>query len=114
MDYERLEVFLSTLADDNGEYIECLRNKDYESAYAKLNEEYKKNYFPDLDSYKSYIQKNFPKNIRITYGDERAQGEVCIVEINFSDVEDKSFKEFTQRYVVRENGAYDYTISFQK
>ncbi len=27
MDYERLEVFLSTLADDNGEYIEGLREK---------------------------------------------------------------------------------------
>ena len=97
-----------------GEYIGFLKNGDYDSAYAKLNEDYKKNYFPDVNTFKDYIQKYYPKHISISYESERVQGEICVVEINFSDAEDKSFKEFTQRYVVKENGAYDYTISFQK
>ena len=104
---ERIERYL-------GEYVGFLKTGKLEEAYAKLNQGYKEKYFPDFNTYKEYITTNYPKDILITYGTETQKGELWEVEINFSDRSDSSFNGFTQRYVVRENGAYDYTISFQK
>lgn len=96
-----------------GEYVGFLREKDYEKAYSKLNENFKNNYFKSVNDYKAYIEKYYPKDIVIEYGNRTQQGELSIIEITFSDRENKSFNSFTQRYVVKENDAMDYTISFQ-
>lgn len=97
-----------------GEYIGFLKLKDYESAYNRLNESFKKNYFPTLKEYQDYIEMYYPKEIIIDYGTFKEEGELSVVEIILSDGSNSQYEEVTQRFVVRENDAMDYTISFQK
>ena len=103
---ERIHIYL-------GDYVGYLKTNDYETAYSKLNTSFKQNYFNKLEDYEAYIKKYYPKDIVIEYGNEKQQGELSVVEITFKDASNKNFNSFTQRYVVRENGIMDYTISFQ-
>ena len=97
-----------------GEYTGFLKNKDYKSAYDKLNDKFKMNYFQTESSFEEYIKTYYPKDLMIEYGTFSEEGEISIVEIILSDESDPNYQKVTQRFVIRENDAMDYTISFQK
>lgn len=97
-----------------GEFISLVEEKDYEKAYDKLNENFKNNYFKTIDDFKNYVEKKYPANVNIEYGLVTRMGKGrYLVETKITDVLDTDFAEISQRFVVRENGANDYKISFE-
>lgn len=96
-----------------GQFISQIESQDYESAYNTLNENFKNNYFKTLDDFKNYAENKYPSNPSLTYESVKRMGEVYLVQAKINDVINSDFTEFTQRFVVRENGANDYVISFQ-
>lgn len=97
-----------------GEFISLIEEKDYEKAYDKLNENFKNNYFKTIDDFKNYAEKKYPANANIEYGTVTRMGKGrYLLETKITDVIDTDFAEVSQRFVVRENGANDYKISFE-
>lgn len=96
-----------------GQFISQIEGQNYEAAYKTLNEKFKNNYFKTLDDFKNYAKKKYPSNPSLTYESVKRMGEVYLVQAKINDVINSDFTEFTQRFVVRENGANNYVISFQ-
>lgn len=96
-----------------GEFLTEIQYQKYDEAYAKLNETFKANYYSDIETFKTYVQNKYPSNPKVNYHSTTREGEYFVVKVTISDIFDSSFTEFTQRFVVRENEANDYTISFQ-
>ena len=95
-----------------GTFIKYIEQKEYESAYNLLNESFKNNYFTTLEEFENYVQK-YPKNIVVDYKNIDRQGELYVLEVEIKDVFDSTIEPITQRVVVRELGANEFTLSFQ-
>ena len=95
-----------------GTFIKYIEKKEYESAYNLLNESFKNNYFTTLEEFENYVQK-YPKNIVVDYKNIDRQGELYVLEVEIKDVFDSTIEPITQRVVVRELGANEFTLSFQ-
>ncbi len=95
-----------------GTFISYIEEKDYESAYNLLNENFKNNYFSTLEQFETYIQK-YPKDIAVDYKNIERQGELFVLTVEIKDVFNKEFQAITQRVVIRELGVNQFTISFQ-
>ena len=96
-----------------GQFISAIEEKDYDKAYAKLNENFKNNYFKTLEDFKNYAEKKYPSNPSITYDSLKRIGQIYLVQVTIKDVMNTDFNAFSQRFVIRENGANDYKVSFQ-
>lgn len=96
-----------------GQFLTSIESKKYDEAYSYLNEEFKQNYFQNVDTFKSYVEKKYPTNPKILYGSVTRQGEIYVAKVKISDLFNSDFQEFSQRFVVRENTANDFKISFQ-
>lgn len=96
-----------------GQFLTSIESKKYDEAYSYLNEEFKQNYFQNVDTFKSYVEKKYPTNPKILYESVTRQGEIYVAKVKISDLFNSDFKEFSQRFVVRENAANDFKISFQ-
>ena len=95
-----------------GTFISYIEEKDYESAYNLLNENFRKNYFNTLEQFETYIQK-YPKDIAVDYKEIERQGELFVLTVEIKDVFNKEAQTITQRVVIRELGVNQFTISFQ-
>lgn len=104
---DRLRLYLAT-------YIRSLEERNYEKAYGYLYDNFKQNYFKTIDEYKHYIEnKNFPDIIAIEYNDISRQGEYYILDVTLSDaMDDDGFKEYIL-FVIKENAADDFDLSFE-
>lgn len=114
-----LEQKISTMSERSrmqtyiGQFILLLSKKDYDGAYAKLNPDFKTNYFPTVDKFKEYIIQKYPKTISINYTNIERQGQFFIVTLEISDSFSSDYTTITQRYVIEEKGNNNYLISFQ-
>ena len=95
-----------------GTFISYIEEKDYESAYNLLNEDFRNNYFSTIEQFENYMQK-YPKNIAVDYQDIERQGELFILTVEIKDVFNNDAQKITQRVVIRELGVNQFTISFQ-
>ena len=95
-----------------GTFISYIEEKNYESAYKLLNENFKNNYFSTLEQFETYIQK-YPKDIAVDYKKIERQGELFVLTVEIKDVFNKEVQAITQRVVIRELGVNQFTISFQ-
>ena len=118
---EEVRKYLSTLGEKSrieyycGEYIKCLKNKDYEKAYNMLYSEFKQKYFQTLDEYEEYVEKIYPNFFAVQYDDFSRQGDIYVIRLIIIDPKnsEKSGEENSQRIVIKENDFNDYVISFQ-
>lgn len=95
-----------------GTFISYIEEKNYESAYKLLNENFKNNYFSTLEQFETYIQI-YPKDIAVDYKKIERQGELFVLTVEIKDVFNKEVQAITQRVVIRELGVNQFTISFQ-
>ena len=95
-----------------GRFITYIENKDFENAYKLLNDNFKNNYFADIETFKNYFE-NYPNNIAVNYTNIERQGEIFVLTVEISDMFDEEAKPITKRVVVRENGLNDFKISFE-
>lgn len=96
-----------------GEFITFVENEDYDTAYKLLNNNFKSNYFSNVDVFKNYIIEKFPKYIGVNYKNIERQGELYVLTVELFNPLDTDFQTITQRVVIRENSVNDYTLSFQ-
>lgn len=96
-----------------GEFLTWIEDGNYIKAYNTLNKDFKTNYFPSVDEFKTYVTTHFPKNSVLEYVDISRQDPYYIVTVKMNDDVDRSFTTLTERFVVKENGNNDFEISFQ-
>lgn len=98
-----------------GEFIEKIENKNYADAYELLNEEYKKQYFPNESDFENYIQSTYPKgNLAVKYNSFDRKGEIYTLAVTIYSITNSGEPELNQSIVIRENGVNDFKISFSK
>lgn len=95
-----------------GEFLTDLQTQKYDEAYNDLNDDFKQNYFADITKFEEYVKGKYPSNPKVSYTNVRRQGEIYIVTVSISDIFNKDFATFEQRFIVRENAANEYKISF--
>ncbi len=95
-----------------GTFISYIEEKDYESAYELLNENFKNNYFKTLEQFETYMQR-YPKDIAVEYKSIERQGELFVLTVEIKDVFNSDTQVINQRVVIRELGVNQFTISFQ-
>ncbi len=96
-----------------GEFLGYITQGRYDKAYGYLNEDFKKNYFDTEEKFKDYVTKNFPKVIATKYTDIERRGTYYILTVDIFDAMDSSTGTITRRFVVKELGKNEFTISFQ-
>lgn len=96
-----------------GVYFKHLEKKEYEEAYNLLYDQFKKNYFPTLDEYISYIEKTYPAECAWVDEDISRQGNIYVLKMKIIDTLGSRDDEKEQRVVIRENNYNDFELSFQ-
>ena len=96
-----------------GQYMRLIETKQYATAYGKLNKEFRKNNFPDINNFITYYQQNYPISSNLEYESIDRQGDIYVLTVNISDPFNDKGKNFTQRIVLKELSNNDYEISFQ-
>lgn len=102
---DRMEYYFSS-------FIKSIENKDYEKAYDMLYDEFKKNYFPDLNSFEEYAKKTFPKMATIEHTNIERSGETYVLFINISDALSPADTTKEMNVVIKENALNDFVMSF--
>lgn len=116
---EDIIKYLSTLKERDRmefyckEYLDYIRDGQYESAYNLLYDEFKNQYFANLDDFEEYVKKLYPHEFGVEYEDITRQGDIYVLKLRIMDVLGSRENEKSQRIVVRENYYNDFVISFQ-
>lgn len=102
---DRIEYYLS-------EFITAIENKNYETAYQMLYDEFKEKYFPSISDFEEYAKTKFPSMISLEHTNIERNGDTYILWITLSNplAGKKSQKEMN--FVIRENGLNDFELSF--
>jgi len=102
---ERAEYYVST-------FVASIENKNYETAYEMLYDEFKNNYFPSITDFEEYAKNKFPSMISLDYTNIERNDNIYILWITLSNplVGKKADKQMN--FVVRENDLNDFDISF--
>ena len=99
-----------------GKYMKYLDNSYYSLAYSLLNEEFKENYFPTLESYYDYmVEYHVGKDYALEYTNFERLGEFYVVWVNVIDpINDDPMAEEKneQTFVVKENNLAEFELSF--
>lgn len=93
-------------------YISYLEEGDYESAYNLLYDEFKQNYFKTQEEFTAYVKNKYSDIITLDYEKTERLGPYYVVTVNFKDLINDT-KNYTQLFVLKENGFNDFVLSFQ-
>ena len=96
-----------------GEYINLLNNKQYEEAYALLNEGFKEMNFPTLQSYTEYAKEKYSRKKVVQYNKFKIEGFVYVVDATIKDLSIyPEPKEFDQVFRFQETEPGVFNLSF--
>lgn len=111
---DRMEYYFGT-------FVSKLDEKDYESAYNMLYEEYRKTYFPSMSSFKEYVQEIYSGMTSVEYNNIERNGDIYILWVTINDLNGKSVEIIDEaevstgkevKVVIREYGYNDFVMSF--
>lgn len=95
------------------EFIRALEGRKISTAYALLNEEFKKNYFKTEESFGEYVKTYFPKEVSVKYTNMERLGDTYVLVVEIKDIlTSVNPNNFECYIVVKENGYADYELSF--
>ena len=102
---DRMEYYFSRL-------LNAVEAQEYERAYGMLYSEFKDNFFPDLNSFETYMKKTFSKFSSVKHNNIERSGENYILYITVTNTlsSNPTGKEMT--FVIRENALNDFVMSF--
>lgn len=103
---------LSRIQTYFGTFMTFIENRNYERAYNILNEDFKNNYFPTIETFEKYFEE-YPQNIMVNYKNVDRQGEIFVLTVEISDMFNDELEPINKRVVIREKGLNDFKISFQ-
>lgn len=94
--------------------INMINNKDYEKLYAKLEDNFRQTYFPEIKDYVEYLQNEFYMYNEENYGSYVKQGDVHVYNITISDItkEITLERDLTVMMKLLDNNDFVYTIPF--
>lgn len=102
---DRMEYYVGT-------FIKAVGNKDYESAYEMLYDDFKNTYFGTYSEFEEYAKSKFPTSISVEYTNLERNGDVYVLWVTISDILKSSDSDVEMNFVVQENGLNDYKLSF--
>ena len=116
-----IENRISSMSEGNraqtyfGEFIDELENEEFSNAYNMLNDEYKKNYFPNQSDFEQYVKEKYPKgSIAVKYNKFDKKGDLFVLDVTIYSITDSNSNQLNQTIVIRENGLNNFKISFSK
>ncbi len=102
---DRMEYYVSR-------FVKAIEEKQYESAYNMLYDEFKTNYFPTLSSFEEYTKTKFPKMISLQHNNFERNGDYYILFITMSNLLGSKNDQTEINFVVKENDLNDFVLSF--
>lgn len=103
---DRMEYYFSM-------FLKSVENQNYEKAYDMLYEDFKDNYFPDIDSFITYAKKTFPKMASVEHTNIERSGDIYILFIKISDSLASSKNDAKEmKIIIQENDLNDFVMSF--
>lgn len=108
-EHERFKIYL-------GDIIKNLKNKEYETVYNKLNDNYKEKYFKTQYEFISYVENKLPQNMIVNHTNIERIDNYYIITVDL--VNSRDYNDIKNRknmyFVFREYGFDDYSFSFSK
>ena len=103
---DRIEYYVS-------DYIKLLENKDFQKAYNLLNNEFKNNYFSNINLFEKYVNEKFSNLLNVKYTNFERNGAIYVVWLELSDmINGKKDEVYKMNFVVKENDFNDFELSF--
>lgn len=66
-------------------FFAMIDNADYESAYNKLDSDFKNNYFKNVGSFKEYVKNNFYNNNKVLLSNTKKTSSVYTIDVDYYD-----------------------------
>lgn len=90
----------------------AINDGDYNYVYNKLDNTFKQNNFPTLESFETYIQSNFYANNSIGYSNYRTSGNLHIYDISITDADNEESTTVTKNFIMQLLDGTDFVMSF--
>ena len=103
---DRMEYYVAS-------FITAVENEKYEQAYEMLYEDFRKNFFPTVESFQKYVESNFPKFISLKHTNFERFGDTYIMWTEMVDTLASKDSAVEMNFVVKENDLNDFTMSFE-
>lgn len=112
---------IKTLSESNrmkryiGNFFDDIEEGNYQKVYNILNEKYKRDYFPHIEEFQEYVDKNFKNNmLGVTYDNierwgNNKTGNMYVIWVTVADMVKGKIKT---NFVIIENNYNDYEMSF--
>lgn len=92
--------------------VDAINNNDYEYVYNKLDETFKSNNFPTLESFEQYIQNNLYTSANVEFSNYKNSGELHIFDATFTDKNNESSNAIIKTFIVKLLERTDFVMSF--
>lgn len=103
---DRMEYYVAS-------FITAVENEKYEQAYEMLYEDFRKNFFPTVESFQEYVKNNFPKFISLNHTNFERFGDTYIMWTEMADTLGSKDSAVEMNFVVKENDLNDFVMSFE-
>ena len=90
----------------------AINDGDYNYVYNKLDNTFKQNNFPTLESFSNYIKQNFYENNSIGYSNYKTSGDLHIYEISITDKDNEANPTVTKNFIMQLKDGTDFVMSF--
>lgn len=90
----------------------AINDGDYNYVYNKLDNTFKQNNFPTLESFETYIQENFYENNSIGYSNYRTSGNLHIYNISITNADNAESTTVTKNFIMQLKEGTDFVMSF--
>lgn len=100
------------IATNIEKFIKCINNKDYNQAYSFLDEEFKNNYFKDVNRFKEYVENNFYENNILGKIDIKNEGNIFICKVPIKSGISASAKKMTKTFIMQLKEGTEFVMSF--
>lgn len=102
---DRIEFYVS-------KFITEVENKNYETAYEMLYEEFKTNYFPTLASFEEYVKTKLPTMFALEHTNFEKNGDVYVLWVTMYNPLGSKDSSIEMNFVVKEIELNNFTMSF--
>ncbi len=102
---DRMEYYVSS-------FIKSIEEKDYESAYNMLYDDFRKNYFSTYEEFEKYAKTKFPNIISLEYTNIERNGDVYILWVKMTNPLGSKGSEKEMNFVIQEKELNDFVMSF--
>ena len=92
--------------------VDAMNNGDYEYIYNKLDETFRANNFPTLESFEQYIQNNLYTSANVEFSNYKNSGELHIFDATFTDKSNENSNAITKTFIVKLLEGTDFVMSF--